>query len=146
MRAFVKVNKGTFPNLNYYMAWEAFNTMGYSVTLFEEEDIPNLDITPATPVFAGVSIFRRIIDKMRINYSPFDCYPKVLQPYYGRNLIRSTLGEERKKFHETGKPVFVKLHPKCMCGVGSRYAAGLLSRASSVKRAIPLPPFFEEFG
>ena len=39
MKAFVKTNNGTFPNVNFFLAWEAFNTMGYSVTLFEEKDI-----------------------------------------------------------------------------------------------------------
>lgn len=108
MRAFVKTNGGTFPNLNFYLAWEAFNQMGYSVTCFEEKDIPNLDITPATPVFAGVKIFRDIIDKLGVDYPPFDCYPAVLNPYYGRNLRQSTLGEEKAKFHKDGVRVFVK--------------------------------------
>lgn len=108
MKSFVKVNNGTFPNLNFYLAWEAFNQMGYSVTLFEEKDIPNLDISVETPVFAGVKVFRQVIDKLGINYPPFDCYPEVLKPYYGRNLRRSTLGEERSRFHKNPVPVFVK--------------------------------------
>lgn len=108
MKAFVKTNNGTFPNLNFYLAWVAFNTMGYSVTCFEEKDIDAFDITPATPVFAGVTVFRKIIDKLKIDYPPFDCYPEVLNPYYGRTLRRSTLGEERKIFYKTGTSVFVK--------------------------------------
>jgi hypothetical protein len=108
MKAFVKVNNGTFPNVNFYLAWEAFNTMGYSVTLFEEKDIDNLDITADTPVFAGVTIFRRIVDKLGIDYKPFDCYPDVLKPYYGRNIRKSTLGEERAKYDKNPIPVFVK--------------------------------------
>ena len=83
--------------------------MGYSVTLFEEKDIDTLEVTPDTPVFAGVTIFRKVIDKMGVNYPPFDCYPEVLKPYYGRNLRRSTLGEEKEKFlHGNGPSVFVK--------------------------------------
>lgn len=108
MKSFVKVNNGCFPNLNYYMAWEAFNQMGYSVTLFEEKDIDNLDITINTPVFAGVTIFRRIIDKLKVNYPPFDCYPEVLQPYYGRTLIKQKLRKVKKDFLDTNEPVFVK--------------------------------------
>lgn len=118
MRAFVKVNNGTFPNVNFYMAWEAFNTMGYSVTLFEEKDIDTLEVTPDTPVFAGVTIFKRIIDKMGVNYPPFDCYPEVLKPYYGRNLRKSTLGEVRNQFHKDSVKVFVKpVKPKVFTGV-----------------------------
>lgn len=108
MKAFVKTNRGTFPNVNFFLAWEAFNTLGYSVTCFEEKDIDTLDITPETPVFAGVTVFRKVIDKMGVNYPPFDCYPTVLNPYYGRTLRRSTLGEEKAKFNKDGVPVFVK--------------------------------------
>ena len=112
MRAYIKTNNGTFPNVNFYLAWEAFNTMGYSVTCFEEKDIDKLvdngDITVDTPVFAGVTIFRKVIDKLGIEYAPFDCYPEVLKPYYGRNLRQSTFGEEKKKFHKDGVRVFVK--------------------------------------
>lgn len=108
MKAFVKTNNGTFPNLNFFLAWEAFNTMGYSVTCFEEKDIDNLDITVDTPVFAGVTIFRKIIDKLGVDYKPFDCYPDVLKRYYGRNIRKSTLGEERAKYDKNPIPVFVK--------------------------------------
>jgi hypothetical protein len=118
MKAFVKVNNGTFPNLNFYMAWEGFNTMGYDVQLFEEKDIDNIGITKETPVFAGVSIFRRVIDKLGVNYPPFDCYPEVLNPYYGRTLRKSTLGEVRNKFGSDGVSVFVKpVKPKVFTGV-----------------------------
>ena len=90
------------------MAWEGFNTMGYNVTCFEERDIDKLDITPETPVFAGVTVFRKVIDKLGIEYPPFNCYPDVLKPYYGRAIRRSILGEERRKFSENPIPVFVK--------------------------------------
>lgn len=108
MKSFVKVNNGTYPNVNFYLAWEAFNTMGYDVVLFEEKDIDTLDITPETPVFAGVTIFKRIVDKLGVGYKPFDCYPDVLKPYYGRTLTKSTLGVEREKFHKDYTKVFVK--------------------------------------
>ncbi len=108
MKAFVKTNNGTFPNLNFYMAWEAFNTMGYSVTLFEDMDLSTLDITTDTPVFAGVTVFRKIINKLGINYPDFDCYPDILKPYYGRELHKSTCGVEKIKFHKDYFPVFVK--------------------------------------
>jgi hypothetical protein len=111
MKAFVKTNNGTFPNINFFLAWEAFNTMGYSVTCFEEKDIDSLDITVDTPVFAGVTIFRKVIDKLGINYPPFDCYPKigdVCCNYYKRHIRKSTLGVEKAKFNKDGKPVFVK--------------------------------------
>ena len=118
MKAFVKTNNGTFPNVNFFLAWEAFNTMGYSVTLFEEKDIDTLEVTPDTPVFAGVTIFRKIIDKMGVNYPPFDCYPEVLSNFYVRNIRKSTLGEVKNQFHKDSKKVFVKpVKPKVFTGV-----------------------------
>ena len=118
MRAFVKTNGGSFPNLNFYMAWEGFNQMGYSVTLFEEKDIETLDITKDTPVFAGVTVFRKVIDKLGVNYPHFDCYPIVLNPYYGRTLTKATLGTVKWMFHKDGQRVFVKpVMPKVFTGV-----------------------------
>lgn len=108
MKAFVKATHGVFANVNFYLAWEAFNQMGYEVVLFDEKDIDTLDITPETPVFAGVTIFKRIVDKLGVGYKPFDCYPEILKPYYGRTITRSTLGVEREKFYKTHKKVFVK--------------------------------------
>lgn len=117
MRAFVKTNHGTFPNLNFYLAWEAFNTLGYSVTCFEEQDIPTLDVTPSTPLFAGVKIFRQVIDKMGVNYPEFNCYPDELRPYFKRNIRVSTLGVERAKFLKDSVAVFVKpIQPKKFLG------------------------------
>lgn len=117
MKAFVKTNNGTFPNVNFYLAWEAFNTMGYNTTCFEENEIHTLDITKETPVFAGVTVFRKIIDKLGVNYAPFDCYPDVLQPYYKRNINKTTLGQVRFDFNKTATPVFVKpVKPKEFTG------------------------------
>lgn len=118
MDAFVKSTNGTFSNVNFYLAWEAFNQMGYAVHLFEEKDIDTCGITVDTPVFAGTTVTRKIIDKLGINYPPFDCYPEILKPYYGRDIKISTLGEVRNKFHETGTKVFVKpIKPKEFTGV-----------------------------
>jgi len=108
MKAFVKTNNGTFPNVNFYLAWEAFNTMGYNATCFEEHEIDNLDITKETPVFAGVTVFRKIIDKLGVNYAPFDCYPEELNFYYKRNIRKTTLGQVRIDFNNTSSPIFVK--------------------------------------
>jgi hypothetical protein len=118
MDAYVKSTNGMFSNSNFYLAWEAFNQMGYAVHLFEEKDIDTCGITVDTPVFAGTTVTRKIIDKLGINYPQFDCYPEVLKPYYGRNIRVSTLGEVRNKFHEDGIKVFVKpIKPKEFTGV-----------------------------
>ena len=151
MKAFVKVNNGTFPNLNFYMAWEGFNVMGYSVTLFEEKDIPNLDITRETPVFAGVTVFRKVIDQLGVNYPPFDCYPSILNPYYGRKFSTSTLGAVKRDYNRNEKPVFVKpIKPKVFTGVVINSLLNLIPIAAvpddtAVYVCDPLPPIVSEF-
>jgi hypothetical protein len=59
-------------------------------------------------VFGGVTVFRKIIDKLGINYPPFDCYPESLKPYYKRNIQRTTLGQVRFEFNKNTTPIFVK--------------------------------------
>lgn len=118
MNAYVKTNNGTFPNINFYCAWEAFNTLGYDVVCFEEKDLDKLELTMHTPLFAGVTVFRKVIDKLGVDYKPFDCYPAALNICYGRNIIKTTLGEVRKAFNETEVPMFVKpVKPKEFNGV-----------------------------
>lgn len=108
MNAFVKTNNGTFPNVNFYLAWAAFNTMGYEVICFEEKDLDNLNISKETPLFAGVTVFRKVIDKLKVNYAPFNCYPESMTPYYGRHIKKTTLGRVRFDFNQSAVPIFVK--------------------------------------
>ena len=101
MNAFVKTTKGNFPNQNFYLAWKGFSEMNYQVIKFEEEELVEVflrNIMDSTPVFAGVTIFDRILKLKGVNYKKIDTYPEILYPFMNRTVEKSTLGEFRKRW------------------------------------------------
>lgn len=106
MRAFVKTNKGTFPDSNFYLAWKGFVEMGYEVILMDDEE--KADFTIDTPVFAGTRIFDKVMNKLGIAYKRTDTYPDELKCLLGREIIFTTLKEAKEKFAAVDKPMFVK--------------------------------------
>lgn len=104
MKAFVRTKNGKFPDVNYYLAAEGFENLGYNVTLFEGDDISQ--ITTGSPAFAGHSCFRKILDKLKVDYS-FNCYPEELKQFYGREIRKSTIANS-KEIGKFIKPVLQK--------------------------------------
>lgn len=102
MNAFVKMTNGNFPNRNFYSAWKGFTEMNYEVIKFEESDLndPSFirSIGDMTPVFAGVTIFDKVIALKGIDYKKLDTYPEVLYPFLNRKVEKSTLGEFRTRW------------------------------------------------
>ena len=100
MNAFVKTTNGNFPNRNFYSAWKGFTEMNYEVIKFEESDLNDeaflRSIGDMTPVFAGVTIFDKVIALKGIDYQKIDTYPPILYPFMNRNVQKSTLGDFRK--------------------------------------------------
>jgi len=100
MNAFVKTTKGNFPNQNFYLAWRGFDEMKYDVIKFEEEQLDDVEflshIMIDTPVFAGVTVFDRVLKLKGINYKKIDTYPQILYPFMYRTVEKSTIGEFRK--------------------------------------------------
>lgn len=105
MKAFVKTTNGTFPDQNFYLAWKGLNDMCFEVHTFENVD--DVDITVQTPVFAGVRIFAQVMERLGIKYS-WETLPKILDSYYGRSMMRVTLGEAKSRFFKDEQPLFVK--------------------------------------
>lgn len=104
MNAFVKTTKGNFPNQNFYLAWKGWADMGYEVIKFEEEELINdiflRSIMMSTPVFAGVTIFDKIMELKGIPYNKIDTYPVILYPFMRRSVEKTTLGEFRIRWHK----------------------------------------------
>ncbi len=102
MNAFIKMTNGNFPNRNFYSAWKGFTEMNYEVIKFEESDLDDptflYSIGDMTPVFAGVTIFDRVIQLKGIDYPKLDTYPELLYPFLNRKVERTTLGEFRKRW------------------------------------------------
>jgi hypothetical protein len=97
MTAFVKTRKGNFPDVNFYLAWKGFVEIGYDVIKFEEEEIDNLDIRADTPVFAGTSTTRTIINKVfGFDYTGINPYPEELGSLMGRGVISGIWGDVKE--------------------------------------------------
>jgi len=111
-KAFVKVRKGNFPDVNYYMAWKGFDETGYEVIKFEEDQEGTIDVSPETPVFAGVGSCRKLIKRVfGWDYVGINPYPDELMPYMHRKVERKTWEEARSialEGHMFIKPVIQK--------------------------------------
>ena len=112
MRAYVKVRKGNFPDSNYYLAWKGFVEVGYDVIKFEEDQEGTIDVTPDTPVFAGVGSCRKIIKRVwGWDYTGINPYPDELMPYMHRKVERKKWVDAREaalEGHMFIKPVIQK--------------------------------------
>ena len=112
MKAFVKVRRGNFPDINYYAAWKGFDEIGYQVIKFEEDQEGTIDVTEQTPVFAGVGSCRKIIQRVwGWDYTGINPYPDELMSYMQRGVKRgkwSELKQEALEGHKFVKPVIQK--------------------------------------
>lgn len=100
MNAFVKTTNGKFPNPNFCYAWKGFTELQYNVICFEDSDLQDpsfwMSCNRSTPVFAGVTVFDEIVEKLGITYNKIDTYPTILRPYLNRFIEKTTVGEYRK--------------------------------------------------
>lgn len=112
MKAYVKVRKGNFPDVNYYTAWKGFDEIGYEVTKFEEDQEGTIDVAEDTPVFAGVGSCRKIIHRVwGWDYTGINPYPDELMPYMHRKVERKKWADAREaalEGHMFIKPVIQK--------------------------------------
>lgn len=111
-KAFVKVRKGNFPDVNYYLAWKGFDEIGYEVVKFEEDQEATIEVAEDTPVFAGVGSCRKIIKRVwGWDYTGINPYPNALHPYMHRKFERKKWLDARQEAlegHKFIKPVIQK--------------------------------------
>ncbi len=90
MKAFVRVNNGHFPAMDYFVAWHGFDELGYEVVTFEDEDLDSLEVTAETPVVAGLGTARKLIKKrFGWDYNGVDPYPAELKDFFMREVSRT---------------------------------------------------------
>ena len=109
MKAFVKTNSGTFPDVNFYQAWKGFVELGYEVVLMDNEQ--KADFTVDTPVFAGTRIFDKVMEKLGVKYERLSTYPEELKDLLFREITLTTLKEAKKQFHGNLWKSFLDLIP-----------------------------------
>jgi len=98
--------------VNYYAAWKGFVEIGYEIVKFEEDQEGTIDVTPETPVFAGVGSCRKIIKRVfGWDYVGINPYPNELMPYMHRKVERKKWIDARQEAlegHKFIKPVIQK--------------------------------------
>jgi hypothetical protein len=135
MNAFVKTTKGNFPNVNFYLAWKGWDEMGYQVHKFEEEELDGEEIwrwmTKDTPVFAGVTVFDKIMKKLDVDYYSPGTYPHELRKFMTTEIKETRLGQVRHEFSRTGISIFVKpIQQKAFSGLLLKNSLSLISIAN----------------
>jgi hypothetical protein len=106
MKAFVYAPNGRFPDVNYYLAYDGFNKLGYSSVMFD--DIATADITRNTPCFAGARTFDKIMHELGVFYKRPETYPDSLSSFIDRKFTIKTLGQAKEEFDKSNNPIFVK--------------------------------------
>ncbi|MCC2669421.1 MAG: hypothetical protein K0Q72_1892 [Armatimonadetes bacterium] len=96
---------GEFPGTGFYASWHGFTALSYSVRKFAVPDLPDLDLSPATVVCGSVRTVRTALTRLGIPIPAELNIPPGTEPFLGRSVGRSTLGEVRKLQRV---PLFVK--------------------------------------
>jgi hypothetical protein len=122
MNAFVKTTKGNFPNQNFYLAWKGWADTNYEVIKFEEEALEDssfwINCNRGTPVFAGVTVFDKVLDKLGVIYNKIDTYPTQLYPFMNRTIEKSTIGQVKEVWQTWTEKKFMKpIHQKKFNGL-----------------------------
>jgi hypothetical protein len=95
MEAFVQTNAFEYDNVNFFQAAKGFYELGYYVNKFDPRGGPPEGITKETPVFAGIHMFKRIMEAMKVDYKEIEAYPEVLSPFLHRKVSVVSIGEVR---------------------------------------------------
>jgi hypothetical protein len=107
-RVIIQVDeRGAFPNVALFAAFLGFNARGRDVATRTSQQIEEMLAFPECLVFGGVSVVRDYLARLGCPPPDLD-YPKSLQPFMGRQVELTTLGDIRRRYNESGPPVFVK--------------------------------------
>lgn len=96
MEAFVQTRHGEHENVNFFQASKGFYELGYFVNKIEFDEPISEAVTKETPVFAGIPLFKKVMQKLEVNYQDVPAYPEELAPFMYRGISVSSIGEVRK--------------------------------------------------
>lgn len=98
---------GSFQNAGLCAAFLGFNARGRDVGKASSRQIEEMPASPECLIFGGVPVVRDYLTRLGCPPPDLD-YPKSLQPFMGRQVELTTLGDIRRRYNESGPPVFVK--------------------------------------
>lgn len=136
MTAYVQAIKGRFTNVNTFSAAVGFEKLGREVVPFEADELDSLPLDSGTMVCGFVGIVLRAFDRLGVRRPEFPSLPSSLEPWFGRRVFTSTLGEVRAD-RETR---FVKplLEQKAFGGFVRRNPHDELGRTAHLDDAFPI--------
>lgn len=96
MEAFVQTDAFEYENVNFFTAAKGFYELGYYVNKFDPRGGVPEGIDGDTPVYAGIPMFKRVMEKLGVKYKEQEAYPHELRIHMHRHIQFSTLGDVRK--------------------------------------------------
>ena len=90
MKVYIKKNKSNhFANLNFAVALDGFEKMGWEIIPFNSLD--ELSNLTKEDVFVGyVDETKQIFEQLGIKYRNVDCYPQELNSFLGRKIWKGS--------------------------------------------------------
>jgi hypothetical protein len=110
MIAHIQKLQGEFANINTLTAFLGFREKGYEVRCFELADLPNIEITPDTPVVGGIPVVVAALIRLGISPPELPSIPTEIEHFAQRRIWTTTMESARVSV-ERGEPVFVKPMP-----------------------------------
>ena len=111
MTVYIQKIRGEFANINTFSAWQGFVERGAHIEDFEMDALELLEISPDTPVVAGIPVVQRALKIVGVEVPPMNAVPDELLEFAGRKIWTATLGEIRNEVQENGAPTFIKPLP-----------------------------------
>lgn len=106
--AYIQQARGTYVAPCGFSAHEGFRFLGSNVHLFEEQDLPQLQLTRETLVHGWVRVVHTALRQIGAPIpEPLD-YPEALRSFLAQPMRRTTLGEGFRGWVDNCAPQFVK--------------------------------------
>ena len=100
---------GEFANPSWHAAWHGFRHRGFDTEFFTWPEMRDglITMNRETCAVGGVSVVRAALEQLGIEMPCFD-YPTCLRPFLGREIRRTTMGDVRARYNDTGPTIFIK--------------------------------------
>jgi hypothetical protein len=111
MIAAIEQVQGETRSINDLAAWFGFRELGYELLHYEQGAVHTLATDPEIVVVGGIASVWRALTRLGAEIPRLDSIPPPVEPFAGRRLWMSTLGQVRADAERQTEPVFVKPLP-----------------------------------